>query len=204
VYNTLLTRDTELPVHTVVVLLRKEANSTDLTGVLTRTLPGIGDYLVWRYSVIRLWELPPAQFLSDPGLTPLAPLSAVSEAELSALAQQIQATWKGLTEPELKELKTATETLMGLRYPKEFVHLLFGEVSAMEESVIYQEILHIGQAKAVITARRTLFDVAKKRLGSPDTAQRKAIEQCDDLERLSRMTIAAVDAPNWASVLATE
>jgi len=39
VYNTLLTRQSRLPVQTVVVLLRPQANSTDMTGILTRTLP---------------------------------------------------------------------------------------------------------------------------------------------------------------------
>jgi hypothetical protein len=204
VYNTLLTRQTDLPVQTVVLLLRKEEKSTDLTGVLTRTLPGTGDYLVWRYSVIRLWELPSDLFLTDPGLTPLAPLSAVDESGLAKLADQIQDQWKELPEADLKELKTATETLMGLRYSKDLVHRLFGEVSAMEESVIYQEILHIGQAKALRTARQTLLDIGKKRLGTPDARQRQTIEQCDDLERLSRMTVASVDAPDWSTVLAIE
>jgi hypothetical protein len=203
VYNTLLTRQTELPVQTVVVLLRKEAHSSDLTGMLTRKLANGVEYLTWRYFVIRLWELPPAQFLINPGLTPLAPLSAVGESELPSLAQKIQAAWKGLSEPELKELKTATETLMGLRYPKELVHQLFGEVSAMEESVIYQEIYQKGRAEGLRSARQALIGVGKKHLGVPDSAQRKAIEQCEDFDRLERMIVNAVDAPDWATVLAT-
>ena len=204
VYNTLLTRQTELPVQSVVVLLRKEAHSSDLTGILTRRLPNGVEYLTWRYFVIRLWELPPAQFLVDPGLTPLAPLAAVGESELPSLAQKIQAAWKGLSEPELKELKTATETLMGLRYPKELVHQLFGEVSAMEESVIYQEIYQKGRDEGLRSARQALIGVGRKHLGLPDSAQRNAIERCEDFDRLERMIIAAVDAPDWATVLATE
>jgi predicted transposase YdaD len=187
-----------------VVLLRKVANSSDLTGVLTRRLPSGLDYLTWRYSVIRLWELPPDIFLDDPGLTPLAPLSAVDEAGLPALATKIQERWKGLAEAETKELKAATETLMGLRYPTDLVHRMFGEVSTMEESVIYQEILQIGKAEAIKTARQTLLNIGKKRIGAPNSAERKVVEQCVDLELLSRMTETAVDAPDWATVLATK
>jgi hypothetical protein len=204
VYNTLLTRDTDLPVQTVVVLLRKEANSSDLTGVLTRTLPGGGDYLIWRYAVIRLWEVPPTEFLRDPGLTPLAPLGAVKESELPDLAQQIQKRWQGLPEPEIKELKTATETLMGLRFDMGLIQNLFGEVSAMEESVIYQEIYQKGKAEGLKHVRQTLISVGKKHLGMPDADQRKEIDLCSDLDRLGRMTVAAVDAADWATVLATE
>jgi predicted transposase YdaD len=114
--------------------------------------------------VIRLWEVPTAELLHDPGLTPLAPLGAVKESELPDLAQQIQERWKGLAEPEVKELKTATETLMGLRFEMGLIQDLFGEVSAMEESVIYQEIYQRGKAEGLKQARQTLMNVGKKRL----------------------------------------
>jgi len=207
-YNTLLWDQTKLPVKTVVVLLRKEANSTDLTGVLTRTLPDEQEYLVWRYSVIRLWELPPDLFLASPGLTPLAPLGAVSEEDLPSLARQMQQIWSSLPESQIKELKSAAEVLMGLRFEDELLERLFDEVATMEESVIYQKILHKGEAKArseaLEIARETLVDIGTKQLGAPTENQRKIVERCGSLRRLRRMTVAAVDAPDWAAVLATK
>ncbi len=203
VYNVLLSDQTKLPVQTVIVLLRKEANSTDLTGVFTRTLPTGQDYFEWRYSVIRLWELSSELFLDSPGLTPLAPLGNIEPSGLTQLARRIEETWAGLPLRQVKELKSATEILMGLRFGDDLVEGLFGEVDAMEESVIYQKIFRKGEAKGLHNARETLLEIGTKQLGAPNKAQRKRIEQCDDLDRLSRMTIVAVDAPNWAAVLAT-
>jgi hypothetical protein len=209
VYNTLLTRQTGLPVQTVVVLLRREAASTDLTGVLRRTLPTGEEYLVWRYAVVRLWELPPAMFLGSPGLTPFAPLCAVTEAELPALSRQIESRWAGLPERQVKDLKAATEILMGVRFDRDLVRSQFGGVDAMEESVIYQDILGKGRVEGRVrgrleNARQDLIDVGTKRLGPPSQSERNVIEECADADRLKRMLLAAVDAPNWATVLASE
>ena len=60
-----------------------------------------------------------------------------------------------------------------------------------------------GDAKGVQNARDTLLEVGNKRLGEPTKAKHRVIEQCGSLTRLRRMTIAAVDAPDWATVLAT-
>jgi hypothetical protein len=209
VYNTLLTRQTGLPVQTVVVLLRREANSINLTGVLTRSLPTGEEYLVWRYTVVRLWELSPAMFLDSPGLTPFAPLCAVTETELPALTREIEARWAGLPERQVKDLKAATEILMGVRFDRDLIRRQFGGVEAMEESVIYQDILGKGRAEGSVrgrleNARQDLIDVGTKRLGAPSKSERKVIEECTDPDRLKRLLLAAVDAPNWATVLATE
>src|SRR5690242_9359117 len=51
-YNALLEGRHELPVHTVVVLLRPEANLRSITGVYERRFPGAAEpYLVFRYQV---------------------------------------------------------------------------------------------------------------------------------------------------------
>ena len=97
---------------------------------------------------------------------------------------------------------------MGLRFEKDLIKQLFREEDAMEESVIYQEILHKGEAKArseaLEIARETLVDIGTKQLGAPTENQRKIVERCGSLKRLRRMTVAAVDAPDWAAVLATK
>lgn len=205
VYNTLLTRQTDLPVQTVVVLLRPQANSTDLTGVLRRTLPTGDEYLTWRYTVVRLWELSPAVFLGSPGLTPLAPLAAVTEEQLPALARQIEGQWAGLPDRQARDLKARAEILLGLRYDLDRVRGLFSEGGAMRESVVYQAILKEGSELGELKhARAAVLRVGRKHLGEPDTAARDAIQACTDLARLDRMLDRAVDAPDWAAVLATE
>lgn len=207
VYNTLLTRQTDLPVQTVVVLLRPQANSTDLTGTLTRTLPTGAEYLVWRYAVIRLWELSPEPMLESPGLTPLAPMCGVVEADLPGLARELIDRWSHLPERQVRELVSATRILMGLRYDVDTIRGLFRRASAMsiKESVVYQEILEEGSVIGELKrARHAVLRVGRKHLGEPDAVVRDAIQSCHDLDRLDRMLDRAVDAPEWAAVLATE
>ena len=77
VYNVVLERRHGLLVRTFVVLLRRSADSAELTGTLQREFPGEPPYLVFRYGVVRLWQLPAETFLSGGlGILPLAPLSA--------------------------------------------------------------------------------------------------------------------------------
>jgi predicted transposase YdaD len=154
--------------------------------------------------VIRIWELPAKLFLASPGLTPLAPLADVEEDELPALARQIEQKWSGLPSTQVKDLKSATEVLMGLRFANGLIEGLFGEVDTMEESVIYQKIFRKGEAHGLQKARETLLAIGIKRLGEPSDSQRTAVEKCKSHSRLGRMTVAAVDAPNWTAVLATK
>lgn len=57
-YNTIADFKQELPVRSVAVILRPEADSPRLTGVLVRGLPGEEPYDVFRYDVIRVWQMP--------------------------------------------------------------------------------------------------------------------------------------------------
>ena len=208
-YNTLLTRQTGLPVQTVVILLRKEANSSDLTGTLTRYLPTEQKYLEWSYAVVRLWEIPPDLALSYDGLSPLAPMCAVTPGDLPALTRKMMDRWSRLPPPQAKDLAIATKILMGSRYDKDLIHGLFGRVATMKESVIYQEILQEGVAEGQTLghlegARTSLLRLGQKRLGALDPITSSTIESCSDLGRLERMFDRAIDASDWASVLATE
>ena len=212
VYNTLLTRQTGLPVKTVVVLLRPEANSSDLSGELARSVPEEDPYLIWRYSVVRLWEVPAELFLQSPGMTPFAALAALRPSELPELAKRMVQQWKTVDEREARDLKAYTEIWLGLRFDRELIHTLFGEKAMIKESVIYQEILEeglaegraIADARVLDRSRKAVLRVGVKNLGEPSSEQRKCIESCTDLDRLDRMLDAAVDASAWALVVITE
>ena len=75
VYNALLHRQYQVPVHTIVVLLRPEAAHSSLNGTVAYTArPGRGK-MSFAYEVIRLWDIPVEQLLAgDLGMLPLAPL----------------------------------------------------------------------------------------------------------------------------------
>src|SRR5947199_5559051 len=57
-YNGLLDNRHELLVRSVVVLLSQRANLAAINGVYTRGFEGEEPHLVFRYQVIRVWELP--------------------------------------------------------------------------------------------------------------------------------------------------
>jgi hypothetical protein len=79
-YNTIVDFKKELPVRSVAVILRPEADSPRLTGVFVRGLPGEEPHDVFRYDVIRVWQLPTEQLLRGAlAMLPLAPLSAGDE-----------------------------------------------------------------------------------------------------------------------------
>ena len=72
-YNILLERRHGVLVRTVVVLLRKSADWPELTGTFQRGFRGEPPYLVFRYEVVRVWQLSPETFLSGGlGILPLA------------------------------------------------------------------------------------------------------------------------------------
>src|SRR5262249_920645 len=62
--NSLLEDRHDLPVRSVVVLLRPEADSPQLTGVYERGFPDEEPYLRFRYQVVRVWQLPPELLLT--------------------------------------------------------------------------------------------------------------------------------------------
>ncbi len=70
-----------LPVLTVLILLRKEANSPRLTGLYERQMPDGRPTNRYHYQVVRLWKEDPEPYLtSSVSLLPLAPLTAVKRA----------------------------------------------------------------------------------------------------------------------------
>jgi hypothetical protein len=81
-YNVLLDHRYGPPVHTVVLLLRREARP-GLTGEVTRTDAAGREYLWLGYGVVRVWELPADDLLAGGlGLAPLALLTDDAEPRL--------------------------------------------------------------------------------------------------------------------------
>ena len=73
--NVLLDDRHGMLVRTVGILLRPSADSPALTGVRQRGFPGELPYNVFGYKVIRVWQIPPDQFLKGGlGTLPLAPI----------------------------------------------------------------------------------------------------------------------------------
>src|SRR5262249_53588866 len=94
--NTLLENRHELPVLSAAILLRPEADSPALTGERQLELPGRGPYNVFHYQVVRVWQLPPGPLpRGGLGTLALAPVSAVTEAELPGIITEMEARLGG-------------------------------------------------------------------------------------------------------------
>jgi predicted transposase YdaD len=198
----------KLPVLTVLVLLRKEANSPSLTGVYERSLPDGRPTNRYDYQVVRLWDEPAESFLdAEVELVPLAPLADVEEQELPELVRRMAGRINALDPARAAKLWIATYLLMGLRYPNEVNAKLVGEMQVMKESTTYQKILGDGRAEGLaIGARRYLLLQGTERFGTPDSLALATLEGIHDLDRLDDLgkRILNAELRDWNDWLGLE
>jgi predicted transposase YdaD len=200
-YNVLLRTRHKVPVRSLVILLRREADGRDLTGTVQWRWPSGRTYLTFEYEPIRLWQLPPEAILQGGlGTLPLAPLTRVSRPELPGLIQQMDRRIDREAEPPAAQsLWTATYVLMGLEYEREFTQHLLRGVCAMKESVTYQAILEEGRAEE---AQRILLSLGTVRFGKPSVKVRRALAGITDVELLETLLLRVVKVNNWTQLLA--
>jgi predicted transposase YdaD len=210
-YSTLLDGKYNLPVQTIVVLLRPAAGR-HVTGEYRRYLPNGECYQWFKYQVIRLWEQPVEALLrSGLGTLPLAPLADVKRKELPSVIQQMKERIEREAPPEDRAyLWTATFVLMGLRYPPELTKHLLRGVRDMKESTTYQEIVKegiaIGEVQgeargSVKEAQSILLRMGTKRFGPPTARTQKRIESITSVERLELLAERLLDVTSWQELL---
>lgn len=199
-YNILLHDRHRLPVHSVIVLLRPEADNPALTGRLTVPSPIGGEPLIFHYQVIRVWQLPVEDILAGGlGTLPLAPIAMVNFSELPGIIRQIETRFEQETHTEVaKKLVASAYILTGLRHTASVAIQLFHGVSRMKESTTYRAILEEGRTEE---AQKMLLLLGKRRFGSPDPQIKRAIESITDIRRLENMTTRILDAADWGDLL---
>jgi hypothetical protein len=214
-YNTLLSQKHNVPVWSVIVLLRPAADGPELTGVFEKSFPGRGQGLLFRYDVIRIWLEPPEKLLtSGLAVLPLAPVSNVAPEQLEGIVRAVAERLKREAAPQVvTELWTATTTLMGLRHRREQVKsmmegvaAMFLDVRGMKESWVYQDIFAEGKAEgraegAVEEARNALLRVGRKKLGEPNERVLSLLAALGDLDRLNLLLDALLEAARWDDLL---
>jgi predicted transposase YdaD len=212
-YNAVAGYRTGLAVRSTAVLLRPEADSPRLTGTLELTLPGDEPEEVFRYRVIRVWQLPVEPLLAGGlGTLPLAPISDVSQSQLPGVIRRMKVRLR--RERRAKELWTATEVLLGLRYPPDLVDILLRGVTGMKESSTYQRIVAEGLAEGrteglaeglakgrTEEARRVLLLLGEEQFGAPDPPTRTAIDGIENVERLEQLIKQTRRAGSWQDLL---
>ncbi len=194
-----------LPVLTVLILLRKEANSPHLTGSYERHLPDGSLANRYNYRVVRLWQEAPDPYLTGGvNLVPLAPLTKVTKAELRGLVRRMDHRINAEPEPRADKLWFAAYTLMGWRYDEKLTTQLLKGVWNMHESPTYQAVLRKGRQEGLQEeARRLLLRQGTRRFGTPDAAIIAAVEAIDDVDRLESLTDRIFDATagDWNDLL---
>ncbi len=198
--NVLLDGRHGLMVRSVAVLLRPEANLSNLTGAIERRFPGEEAYLTFRYQVIRVWQLPVEPLLSGGlGLLPVAPISAVAEAELPAVVKRMKERLsKTRVRNEAARVWTATYILLGLQYSNQVADRLLEGVMALEESTTYQAIVRKGRLEAL---RKMLRLQGSDKFGAPGGRVSTAIDSITDEERLEELGLRVLHASGWDDLL---
>ena len=219
-YNALLDLKYNLRVRSIAVLLRTEADSRKLTGILDLRLPDDDKVVTFYYHVIRAWEQPVEPLLNGSLATlPMAPLADVSVDDLPRILERIDSR---LTQeapaPEAARIMTSALTLAGMRLDSDAVKALGKRLRTMnilKDSSFYQAILREGMEKGrkealwqgqlqgrIEEAREILFRQGRIRFGRLDKATRATIEAIDDLDRLERLSERLLTVTRWADLLA--
>lgn len=209
-YNALHHRRQMLPVYTVLVVLRPEADHASLTGEYRVVTPYRRQVHSLEYQVLRAWELDLDQVLQGSLATlPLAPLTDAAATRLPEVLRRMEVRLAEASPEEQKDLWTDTFVLLGLRYPRQSVAQLFRGIPAMRESDTYQMILEEGIERGreegreeglLAGARLALFTVGTPRFGEPDPAVRQRIEAETDLARLEAWLATVTRAESWTDL----
>jgi predicted transposase YdaD len=228
VYNTLAAYRYGGPVRSLLVLLRPEANARALTGVYT-CADEAGEYLRFRYRVIRLWELPSGPLLEGPlGLLPLGLLTDDAQPHLGDLLRRVDARLEAanLSLNLHAEMLTACHILLGLRYDDNTVRELFRGLRTMRESSTYQAILAEGRGEGRIEGRNegrvegrveglvegqaegrlsalrvAVQDAGGVKLGPMPAEQASRLAGITDEDRLRRILRHIWNSPSWSALL---
>jgi hypothetical protein len=207
VYNALAHAHYQVPVHSIVLLLRPSAAHANMNGEIRYApRPGRGS-MDFTYEVIRLWERPAEDLLAaEVGVTPLAMLGGLPEGlsledGLAVVARRLVERVTQETPPDrAKKLLTDAFLLTGLRVRRDVADRIFRGVPAMHESDTYLAILDEGQEKA---SRDDILIFGEARFGTPGEAVVAQLQAITDLPRLKRMVRRAATATSWREILDT-
>lgn len=209
-YSVLLQGRYDVPVRSIVVLLRTEADGPEMAGEIEHRLPDEAEaYLRYRYRIVRAWRQPVDGVLAGGLATlPMAPLADVTPERLPAVIRRMDERLRREATPQQAgTLWTATYVLMGLRYPAELARRLVEGVARMRESATYQAILIEGREEGrqegrADEARRLLLLQGRRRFGPPDAGTVAALDAITEIEQLEALGVRLLDVGSWEELLA--
>lgn len=207
-YNVLLRWRHRLPVRSVVVLLRPQAEGQGTSGSVSEvSAPDAA--LEFRYRVIRLWKQPVESVLAGGlGTLPLAPISEVTPEAVAGVIESMRTRLESEANArELTDAWAATFILIGLRFPGPIGKALMQGVRGMKESTTYQMIIEEGEAQGIRKgeikeAKSLLIRLGRRRLGSPSPSVIATLDAIQDLARLEQIAERVVDVSTWDELIA--
>ncbi len=217
-YNTLVDHQYDLPVETVLILLRPKAEASDQNGLYVRTGVNGGIIAQFRYQVERVWQRSVDDWLRGGiGLAPLALLTDEADADLEAALVRFRECLRANTTDDTvtKGILGSSYILCGLRYDHARIEAMYQRLSIMmEESTTYQAILAKGVAQGVAQGREqgvaqgvqalraTVLRLGVKRFGAPAAEVAARVENLNDLARLQDLSDRLLDVSGWDELLA--
>jgi predicted transposase YdaD len=141
------------------------------------------------------------------GVLPLAPISAVTEAELPGIIDEMEKRLdQRAARRRAETLWAATYVLLGLRHPPAFAQQLLQRVRSMKESSTYQAILAEGEARgevkgALAEAKKLLRQMGEGHLGRPDAATEAILAGLHDLRHLEDLLRRLGSVTSWQDLL---
>jgi hypothetical protein len=216
-YSAALNFRYDVPVRTILVLLRPKADFGEINGKLTYASGA--SRVEFIYEVVRMWKQPLEPFLTGAlSLLPLAPLWQLPadqplEEALRKVVREIDRRLAAECDhAQAVRLMTSAFVLTGMRVPRDALGSVFDGVKIMHESSAFdlmmeeglEKGLEKGLAKGLVQGeQRLLLHLGRKRLGPPDEATVAALKAIMDLDRLERLGDAVIDAASWQELLAT-
>ncbi len=210
-YNALLSYKHKCPVHSLLVLLHRKADAPSLTGELLERIAEEPPHRIFRYQVVRAWELD-AETLATGGwgLFPLAPLSDAAPPIVEGLVHRMGRRL-AREHPDIaqaRELGTVMEIVLGLRYDREFTDHMIDKVKNMinlRESHGYQSILDEGKVEGRIDALRdTVLRLGRKKFGKANSKIMRALDSIADESRLAELSERILDVDSWKELFTSK
>ena len=219
-YNVLAFYKYNVPVNSIVFLMRRAADRKDITGRLELINSEGFKYHDFHYRVVRVWLIPFEQILaSGIGILPLALVADVEESELPGLVLRVQERADVELDAEGRDLLwTIAYLLLGLNYPKDFIENLLKGKDHMRNSSTYLGILEegekigiekgekigieigekigieIGEERAL---KNTILRIGELRFGAPTQEIIDRVQAIHSVETLSTLTERLVSVESW-------
>ncbi|MDY3562501.1 hypothetical protein R5W23_003967 [Gemmata sp. JC673] len=211
-YNTLIDHLHDLPVETVLAVLRPKALASDQNGLYTRTGVNGGVIAQFRYRVERVWERDVAYWLRGGiGLAPLALLTDEAGANLESAFDRFNRYLlnSGADATTTTSVLGSSFVLCGLRYEHEQVAEMYRRLGMLlEDSTTYQALIREGRERGLTegrleTAHSLLIRQGTKKFGPPTGAAANGLSAISDLSRLERIADRMLEATGWDDLLQT-